>query len=67
MICWHLPGRQIRPEVLACRHCGVAIEECPCVPVLAHKVYENFPTCLGSGFVAILRSRYTKYREAIAV
>lgn len=65
MICWHRPGKMVR-NCLTCRHCGVAIEECPCMPVTARKVDDNCPACLGSGFVAIVRTRYAKYREEIA-
>jgi hypothetical protein len=65
MICWHRPSKQIRSSYVTCRHCGVVIEECPCVPAGARKVDDKCPACLGSGYVAFVRSRYARYREAL--
>jgi hypothetical protein len=53
--CWHRPGRMVG-NVRTCRHCGVAIEECPCVE---YRVVKGGATCAceGSGWVAIVRSK----------
>lgn len=62
-MCWHRAGR-IVGRWLTCRHCGVAIEECPCVSY--HRVVdESCWCCFGSGYVAIVRSYRAKLRELI--
>lgn len=61
--CWHRPGRRIRFGVL-CRHCGVLIEECPCVEW--RKVRSDCPLCQGGGWVAVVRGRRAKFAELLA-
>ncbi len=74
--CWHRSGRVllaevwrsgevVRPEIRACRHCGVAIEECPCVQYRVSKLGSNCPACEGSGWVGILRSKRETIKQAL--
>lgn len=56
LYCWHRPGRSIRGEIRACRHCGVAIEECICFQ-WRQAGARDCPACEGSGWVGILRSK----------
>lgn len=60
--CWHRPGRRIQAQRYACRHCGVAIEECPGVSWRNSCVGGSTCPCEGSGWVAIVRSK----RQALA-
>jgi hypothetical protein len=61
-LCWHrLVIRKLRN---VCEHCGVEIEECPCV---RWRVPDGkCPYCMGSGWVAILRSNREKFEEYLA-
>lgn len=52
--CWHRPGRLTR-GTRQCRHCSVAIEECPCEP--RKRSEEPCRCCEGSGWVATVRSK----------
>lgn len=55
MNCWHQAGRQTRRGVVTCRHCGVAIEYCPCTGETFRHVDHNCRYCHGSMWVAIVR------------
>lgn len=74
--CWHRPGRLIKSgvfrdgvlvqgEVWACRHCGVPVEECPCVEYRISKLGSNCVKCEGSGWVAIVRSKRETIRQTL--
>lgn len=59
ILCWH--RARARGSILVCRHCGVAVEECPCVT-------NRVPTagctyCDGSGYVALVRGKREKFAE----
>lgn len=61
--CWHRPGR-LRKGVRTCRHCGVAIVECP-----GEDTKRKDPPCRccdGSQWVAVVRSRVATVRQAVA-
>ena len=58
--CQHRPGPIIKGQRL-CRHCRVAIEECPCVSNF-RTVDQSCEVCEGYGWVGILRSK----REALS-
>jgi hypothetical protein len=62
MMCWHRPGRTLASKTVVCRHCGVAIEYCPCVDDTYRKCNRNCSACGGSMWVAIVRG----WRAAIA-
>ncbi len=64
--CWHRPGRVLRGEIRQCRHCGVAIEECPCV-VLQRNVMPGCTACEGSGWVGILRSKSAAVKQMLGI
>ena len=65
--CWHRPG-PLKHGVRICRHCGVAIEPCPCVDQFTfRKLDDRCTICNGSGWVAIVRGRNEKFQEALAV
>ena len=53
--CWHRPGPTYR-NVRTCRHCRVAIEECPCVS-FGRNCAPGCTCCEGSGWVGIVRSK----------
>ncbi len=55
--CWHRPGAAIRGEIRKCRHCGVAIEECPGVEWRKACRLGRNCQCEGSGWVGIIRSK----------
>jgi hypothetical protein len=57
--CWHRPGRIIG-RAMTCRHCGVAIDWCPCIGIHFRSVDDGCGACLGSMWVAIVRSRREK-------
>jgi len=65
MTCWHRPGL-LSPsgKTRTCRHCYVAIEECPCAPT--KRCEEPCPACEGSGWVAIWRGRVEKFSAYLA-
>lgn len=63
--CWHRPGPVIRGDVHKCRHCGVAIEECPCVEYRISKLGSNCPACEGSHWVGIIRSKRDTLKQAL--
>jgi hypothetical protein len=62
--CWHRPG-VLSPSRTryTCRHCGVLIEECPCVQW--RMVDDRCCYCHGSGFVAVVRGWITKIRDLL--
>lgn len=62
-VCWHRPGRVIPNKGWLCRHCGVAIEECPCEPRKRRE--PPCPCCDGSKWVAIVRSRRDATAQAL--
>lgn len=62
MLYWH--RLRMRGKYHTCAHCGVPIEECPCV---TWRVPD--PHCLccsGSGWVSVVRSHANKFREYLA-
>ena len=61
--CFHRPGKRTRSGIWLCRHCGVAIEECP--HERRKRNEEPCPCCIGSFWVAIVRSRRAKIMECI--
>lgn len=61
--CFHRPGRRLRSGAYVCRHCGVAIEECPHAPRKRNE--DPCPCCLGSFWVAVVRGRREKIRECM--
>jgi hypothetical protein len=59
ILCWH--RAKVRGKILVCVHCGVAVEECPCV---VYRVPDGACVyCNGSGYVAILRGNREKFAE----
>lgn len=54
--CWHKAGRQTRGGIVTCRHCGIGVEECPCL-TWSRSPNDECPMCEGSGWVAMVRSR----------
>jgi hypothetical protein len=65
-MCWHRPGRSTRSGLVTCRHCGVGIEECPCVGQWSRSVDHDCFACCGSMWVAIVRGKLAKLEEAYA-
>lgn len=64
MRCWHRL-RITRNRLTVCRHCGVEVEECPCV---RWRVVD--PKCLfcdGSGWVAVVKGQMQRFREYVDV
>lgn len=64
MRCWH--QLRIRGRWQVCRHCGVQIEQCPCVS------HERAPDsdcklCDGSGWLSVVRSQAEMFREFLAL
>lgn len=55
MLCWHRPG-VVRGVWVTCRHCGVAIERCPCAGEYERKVNSDCVMCGGSTWVSFVRS-----------
>ena len=60
MLCWH--QLRIRGRFKVCRHCGIGIEQCPCV------AFDRVPKgdcilCFGSGWIAVIRSEAMRFRE----
>ena len=65
MICeFHRTGRMVR-GIVACRHCGVAIEYCPCVGPHFRSVDHDCNACHGSMWVAIVRGNRAKIAEVM--
>lgn len=59
MRCWH--RLRIHKRLTLCRHCGVEIEECPCVEW--RMIKPGCPCCCGSGWVAKVRGHKDKFAE----
>lgn len=60
VLCWH--RARAHGKFLVCIHCGVAVEECPCVQ--NNRVADGACVyCDGSGYVAIVRGRLAKFAE----
>ena len=64
--CWHRPGRVIRGEIRQCRLCGVAISECICF-VWRQAPSIECPSCEGSGWVGIVRSKAASIAQMLAL
>lgn len=62
LLCWHR-GKTSGKHLL-CVHCGVAVEECPCVTWRVPDA--DCRLCDGSGFVAVVRGRLAKFREYLS-
>lgn len=62
--CWHRPGRLTRSGVRLCRHCGVGIEDCPCV-IWRQAGSKDCEACEGSGWVGIVRSKAASVAQAL--
>lgn len=57
LYCWHRPGKLFPlRNFRVCRHCGVPVEECPCVDY-GRSAKSDCPCCEGSGWVGIIRSK----------
>jgi len=65
--CWHRPGKLFTlRNFRVCRHCGVPVEECPCVNYGRSPV-SDCPCCEGSGWVGLVRSRASTLRSNLAI
>lgn len=64
VLCWHRPGRMVR-QTVTCRHCGVAIEMCPCVGPYLRSVDSDCRACHGGGWVSLVRGAVAKFREYV--
>lgn len=62
ILCWH--RLMIRGKHQVCRHCGVAVEECPCVSGY-RSPKDGCRCCSGSGWVAIVRGQIEKFIEYV--
>lgn len=62
VLCWHRAGRTIGHTV-TCRHCGVAIEYCPCVGPHFRSVDTDCDLFNGSMWIAIVRGAAEKFLE----
>lgn len=66
--CWHRPGIEkkfARSTFRLCRHCGVPVEECPCV---SWRLPDGkCPICEGSGWIALIRSRLQTLRDSVCL
>lgn len=63
MLCWHQPGRMsLSGKLVTCRHCGVAIEYCPCVGPTFRSLNHDCTLCLGSMWVAVVRGWRLQFR-----
>lgn len=58
--CWH--RLRIRGKHHVYRHCGVAIEPCPCVTWM-RSPDSHCPLCEGSGYLATVRSENARFTE----
>jgi hypothetical protein len=63
MKCWH--RLRIRGKFSTCIHCGVLIEECPCVRWRVSD--SDCLYCAGSGWVAVVRGDVEKFLEYLAL
>lgn len=61
MLCWHRGRARGRGHV--CRHCGVALEECPCA--IHRQPGDDCSYCQGSGWVAVVRGQVQMFRDYI--
>jgi hypothetical protein len=64
--CWHRPGRMTRRGTMTCRHCGVAVEFCPCTDAGYRHYDPKCLACRGSMWVAVVRSWRAKLLELVA-
>ncbi len=62
--CWHRPGRVILNARL-CKHCGVAIEECPGVENRQACRGGKDCSCEGSGWLGTIRSKRSLLEQTI--
>lgn len=62
--CWHRAGKRWRGHIYLCQHCGIAIEECPCVN-WGRSPDSKCPCCEGSGWVAVLQSKMQILRDFV--
>lgn len=62
--CWHRPGNRWKGHIYLCRHCEVAVEECPCVS-FGRTPNPSCEICEGSGWIAILRGRMQVLRDFV--
>lgn len=60
MRCWHRL-RILRGRFNVCNNCGIGIEECPCVSCRVPK--GDCLMCLGSGWLASIRSEVARFKE----
>jgi len=66
--CWHRPGKMSPSgKLVTCRNCGALIEWCPCVGETFRSCDKNCVACLGSMWVATMRSRLAKFRDFLGV
>jgi len=62
--CWHRPGRVLKGEVRACRHCSIAVVECPCVSY-GRNAAAGCVICEGSCWVAMVRSKSAALEQTL--
>jgi len=63
MLCWHRPV--IRKNRFLCERCDMEIVECPCVSY--HRAPDDdCDLCMGSGWLAVVRSNKEKFEEYLA-
>jgi hypothetical protein len=65
--CWHQPGRMnlfARAAFRSCKHCGLSIEQCPCVS-WGRSPNDACPACEGSGWVALMQSKGQAMRNLL--
>jgi hypothetical protein len=72
--CWDVllaptAGTPAEPDekrrVQTCRHCGVAIEQCPCVSHFRAAGAQDGPACEGSGWAGLVRSKHAALVEVL--
>jgi hypothetical protein len=59
VLCFH--RLVIRRGLQVCRHCGVQVETCPCIKW--RDPDPNCDLCLGSGWIATVRSGVQRFRD----
>jgi hypothetical protein len=63
--CFHRPG-PMRGNFRTCRHCRVAIDECPCV-TWHRNTEKGCRLCEGSGWLGIIRSNHAMLAQMLDI